>query len=475
MRVHLLLHRLGQRRGRARATTCAPASRHRRLRRPRDSSRRPAASRRSTRPADVVGGVGEQRTALLDYLLGRRGGRAVNRAAATRLDRRQPDPDRRGDRARGDRRGVPLLQREPRAAVRPDVRGRPSRSRTRRPDQGQRGPDRRRPRRHRAPDRRDRPAATAPPARSCCSSSSGPAGSCPSTRGPASGRARRSGSSTSRSRAGRSHETFPTRATLPLTAAQAEPVELDEFFDMFDEPDAHRVGRQPRSSTATRSPGAATTSTAAFRELGPLRRPPRARRSRTSSRRSRVRRAVPGVRAGGAARSRRSRSPRRELFDGPGHARSARSATTREALKDAISGGPPALDVATRELPAQAPFVEDSDRAVRRLRPAFRRSRARRPTSRRRSGRASPRCAARPALNERLVLDAPLGRGRSPPTSASGRRVERLTEFADAARADDRVRHAGADDLQLPRAPAPQRRERGVGVRRRRHASCASA
>jgi hypothetical protein len=42
-----------------------------------------------------------------------------------------------------------------------------------------------------------------------------------------------------------------------------------------------------------------------------------------------------------------------------------------EDLKASISGGPEALDVATRELPAQAPFVKDTTELFHRFRPAF--------------------------------------------------------------------------------------------------------
>ena len=44
------------------------------------------------------------------------------------------------------------------------------------------------------------------------------------------------------------------------------------------------------------------------------------------------------------------------------------------ALQAAIVGGPPSLQTATRELPAQAKFMDDSDRAVPPLPPGVRQS-----------------------------------------------------------------------------------------------------
>jgi hypothetical protein len=42
-----------------------------------------------------------------------------------------------------------------------------------------------------------------------------------------------------------------------------------------------------------------------------------------------------------------------------------------EPLQDTISGGPPALDTAIRELPAQRPFLAESEKLFRNFRPAF--------------------------------------------------------------------------------------------------------
>ncbi|CAA9490183.1 MAG: hypothetical protein AVDCRST_MAG30-1319, partial [uncultured Solirubrobacteraceae bacterium] len=65
-----------------------------------------------------------------------------------RRDRRQPGAHRRRDDARGDRRGLPLLQRQPGPAVRADLPAQGRRAERREPRAGQRGPPGRRPHRH---------------------------------------------------------------------------------------------------------------------------------------------------------------------------------------------------------------------------------------------------------------------------------------------------------------------------------------
>ncbi len=72
---------------------------------------------------------------------------AATDARARQRHRRQPGADRRGDRAGRDRGGLPLLQREPGAAVRPDVRAQGADAERRQPGARQRGADRRHARR----------------------------------------------------------------------------------------------------------------------------------------------------------------------------------------------------------------------------------------------------------------------------------------------------------------------------------------
>ena len=104
-------------------------------------------------------------------------------------------------------------------------------------------------------------------------------------------RARRSASSTSRSRAGTSREGFAEGGTMPLEKRDAEPVEFDEFFNMFDEPtraanqaqparvrrrarrprhEHQRGDRRARPAARERDPGRCATSPTRRRGLGAL-------------------------------------------------------------------------------------------------------------------------------------------------------------------------------------------------------------
>jgi virulence factor Mce-like protein len=75
----------------------------------------------------------------------------------------------------------------------------------------------------------------------------------------------------------------------------------------------------------------------------------------------------------------------------------------RGALQAAISGGPPALDTATRELPAQARFVTDTTELFHRLRPAFANLAAASTGLAPAFAAGTPALQRAPALNTRLV------------------------------------------------------------------------
>ena len=73
--------------------------------------------------------------------------------------------------------------------------------------------------------------------------------------------ARRSASSTWRSSAAPPARASLAGAIMPVSAAEVEPVDIDEVLNTFDEPDADRDPGATSSSSATRSPAAGRRST----------------------------------------------------------------------------------------------------------------------------------------------------------------------------------------------------------------------
>jgi hypothetical protein len=74
-----------------------------------------------------------------------------------------------------------------------------------------------------------------------------------------------------------------------------------------------------------------------------------------------------------------------------------------EPFKAAISGGPPALDTAIRELPAQRPFLRESEELFRRFRPGFEALAAAAPDLSAAFRAGEPALRRSPELNRRLT------------------------------------------------------------------------
>jgi ABC-type transporter Mla subunit MlaD len=225
---------------------------------------------------------------------------------------------------------------------------------------------------------------------------------------------------------GKSRETFPNRATVPLSAAQVEPVELDEFFGMFDEPT--RTGQaHSLIEWGNAFAGRGDELNRGFRGLGPLLDHLEPALANLVAEETEFDELFPAF-----EQAAREVAPvalaQAEFFAGADRTFSALSAA-RESLKDSISGGPPALDVATRELPAQAAFVEESTVLFAKLRPAFRSLASASPGLASAFREGEPALRRAPALNARLVstLAAVEAFAADPRVSPA---VERLTRFA---------------------------------------------
>jgi virulence factor Mce-like protein len=167
---------------------------------------------------------------------------------------------------------------------------------------------------------------------------------------------------------GRSARGFGENATIPRSRSTTRPVEIDDFFNMFDAPT--RVGIRSNSAsygTAFAGRGPALNQTfgeleSLMRELEPAMRTIAAERTGWDD-------FFPALEQA-ASEAAPVADVQASLWVGLD--------TTFEAwesvsgpLQEAISGGPPALDTATRELPAQRPFLRESEELFRRFRPAF--------------------------------------------------------------------------------------------------------
>jgi ABC-type transporter Mla subunit MlaD len=167
---------------------------------------------------------------------------------------------------------------------------------------------------------------------------------------------------------GRSKKGIEEGGEIPLARAAPKPVEVDDFQGIFDEP-TRDAARKQLYEFGTGLAGRGSDLNTALSELEPV-----------------VTRLQPVMRN---LLDARSRFP--QLF--PALERAAREvapvAGTQAALftaldktfgglaqvtgplQESISLGPPALDIATRALPAQEPFLRDSAELFRRLRPGF--------------------------------------------------------------------------------------------------------
>jgi virulence factor Mce-like protein len=166
---------------------------------------------------------------------------------------------------------------------------------------------------------------------------------------------------------GRSTQIFASGSTIPLSQTKL-PVEIDDFFDIFD-----RKTRQASQTNLTNFgdgfAGRGADFNAALSKIQPLvddllpvmtnLLDPRTRWDRLFPSLERAAHEVVDVSA-----------QQGQLFAGIDRTFTPLSQAT-PSLKAAIAGGPPSLETATRQLPAQARFTNDTAALFRRFRPAF--------------------------------------------------------------------------------------------------------
>ncbi|MCW2994279.1 MAG: Mammalian cell entry related domain protein [Conexibacter sp.] len=225
---------------------------------------------------------------------------------------------------------------------------------------------------------------------------------------------------------GSAARTIAADGTLTVPRGTVRPIDLDDFFNMYDEP-TRQGSSDNLLAYGTAFAGRGGDLNQALGDLDPL-----------------VRHAEPALRNLVAPKTRFE-----DLF--PAFEQAAHEvapvagvqaqlfgdlnttfkafADNQQALEDSIAGGPHALDVATRELPAEAGFLQDSTELFRRLKAPFR-SLASASVHLAPAFRAgTPALKISPRLNARLVatldaLDTFVGDPRVLPA------LQRLTETA---------------------------------------------
>lgn len=203
---------------------------------------------------------------------------------------------------------------------------------------------------------------------------------------------------------GDSEEGFKAGETIPVGAARPEPVDIDQFFDMFDAPTRRAIQRNLAgygNAFAGRGPQI-NNAFHALRLLAEDSEPALADLVAPSTGFGRFWRALEALSATVAPVAEQQAS----MFAALDRTFAAFARVSRPYIQETISKGPETLDTATEDLPALRPFLHDSERFFVALRPGAKVL-----------GETSPTIAAAlragiPALNRSPSLNAQL-----PPTA----------------------------------------------------------
>ena len=169
---------------------------------------------------------------------------------------------------------------------------------------------------------------------------------------------------------GHARKTFADGATMPLRSATPKPVEIDEFFNMFDEPTraANQVNLREFGDALA---GRGTDLGAAIQALDPLTRnviPVLRNLADPNTRFVQLFQALERTAAEVAPVAEQNG----RLFGDLATTFDAFAAIARPYLQDSISGGPAALDTAIRSFPIQRPFLANTAGFFRELQPGAR-------------------------------------------------------------------------------------------------------
>jgi virulence factor Mce-like protein len=166
---------------------------------------------------------------------------------------------------------------------------------------------------------------------------------------------------------GRSNEGYADGATVPLKAATPAPVEFDEFLSTFDDK-TRASAQQQLLGFGNAFAGRGQDLHAAIQSLDPLLRQLGPAMANLADDRTKLARFTQAL-----GRTSAIVAPVAEtqaaLFRNLDTTFGALASVARPYLQDSISGGPPALDAATRELPKQRAFLANSEGFFHDLRP----------------------------------------------------------------------------------------------------------
>jgi virulence factor Mce-like protein len=200
--------------------------------------------------------------------------------------------------------------------------------------------------------------------------------------------------------AGRSARGFPENATIPVARSATRPVEIDDFFNMFSDPT--RVAMRANSATyGTAFAGRGPALNETFAGLEPLMRELEPAMRTIASKETQFDEFFPALEQA-AAEAAPVADVQASLWVALDSTFSAWESVAGP-LQDTISGGPPALDTAIRELPAQRPFLTESEELFRRFRPAFANLAAAAPDLAAAFRVGEPALERSPAFNRRLT------------------------------------------------------------------------
>jgi virulence factor Mce-like protein len=199
---------------------------------------------------------------------------------------------------------------------------------------------------------------------------------------------------------GTSKQGYPEGATIPLAASSTETKEIDDFFNMFDEPT--RVGSRTNLETfGAAFAGRGESLNRTFAELAPVAEKLESVMSNINAPRTALARLFPALEQA-ASEVAPVAQTQADLWVALDTTFTA-WASVSDSLQETISEGPPALETATRELPRQREFLADSEELFRRFRPAFASLADAAPGLARAFRVGTPALRRSPALNRRLT------------------------------------------------------------------------
>ncbi len=213
---------------------------------------------------------------------------------------------------------------------------------------------------------------------------------------------------------GDSRKGFTAGDTIPITAAHPEPVDIDQFFDMFDEKTRKSIQRGLAgfgNAFAGRGPQI-NNAFAALRPLLENGQPALANLVAPSTGFGEFWRALEGLSATVAPVAEEQAS----MFVALDRTFAAFARVSRPFIQETISKGPQTLDTVTDALPALRPFLRDSERFFTALKPGAKALARTSPTIAAAFRAGIPALNASPSLNDQLppTADALLAFQQSP-------------------------------------------------------------